>query len=102
MKQPTKAVVYSGLEYGLIYGVVRQHKLFIYSRSVDNDIAANAFQNDRNRLTWYLAGAIILSVLDAYVDAHLYHFDVSDDLSRNDRTGLSVLGVKMTFSWRFE
>ena len=39
----------------------------------------------RNRdLSYILTGAVyVLNVLDAYVDAELFYFDVSDDLSMN-------------------
>jgi len=37
--------------------------------------------NMRNQFVWYLAGAILYSMADAYVDAHLFEFDESPDLS---------------------
>ncbi|MDP8228225.1 MAG: DUF5683 domain-containing protein [Candidatus Electryoneaceae bacterium] len=81
---PLKAVIYGGIEQGLIYSIHRQNRLFRYYKDQEQDEFADSYKNNRNRLTWYLAGTIILSMLDAYVDAHLYHFDVSDDLSSRD------------------
>ncbi|MFH0765818.1 MAG: DUF5683 domain-containing protein [Calditrichota bacterium] len=80
-QQPLKAVIYGGLEEGLIFGVYRQHQLFKSSRRSGDDVGADFYRNDRNRLTWYLTGVIILSMVDAYVDAHLFDFDVSDKFS---------------------
>ena len=49
------------------------------------------FQNQRNRMIWWLAGTVLLSMGDAYVDAHLYGLDFSPDLSiTRGRVGLSV------------
>lgn len=39
------------------------------------------FQNQRNRLIWWMAGTVLLSMGDAYVDAHLYGIDFSPNLS---------------------
>jgi hypothetical protein len=39
------------------------------------------YRNSRNKLLWWLAGTILLSMGDAYVDAHLYKLDISPDLS---------------------
>ncbi len=77
-----------------------------------NERLANPYKNDRNRMAWYLTAAIILSVMDAYVEAHLYDFDVSDELAgrggrhdsvRSVNCGLSGLpggGVVLNIFWR--
>jgi len=44
---------------------VREAAWLRYSRRVDK----------RNAYLWYYAGFKFLSLIDAYVDAHLYHFD---------------------------
>jgi hypothetical protein len=49
------------------------------------------YQNQRNRLIWWLAGTVLLSMGDAYVDAHLYGVDFSPSLTFDGGTvGLSV------------
>lgn len=62
----------------------------------------------RNRdLCYILTGAVyVLNVLDAYVDAELFHFDISDDLSMNSTPfimnspqGNTIGGVSVTFSF---
>ncbi len=106
MKQPVKAVIYGGVEHGLILSIYRENRQYEYYRTLGDDLSADAHRNNRNRLGWYLAGTLLMSMLDAYVDAHLYNFDVSDDFGGNEtkktKEGLSILGVKVNFSWRFE
>ena len=46
------------------------------------------YRNQRNSLIWWLAGTILLSMGDAYVDAHLYGLDWSPEISM-DRRGVS-------------
>ena len=38
------------------------------------------YLDNRNLAFWYLGAAILISMADAYVDAHLAGFDVSPDL----------------------
>lgn len=45
------------------------------------------YQDYRNQALWFLAGTIVLSMLDAYVDAHLADFDESPSL-QNPGAGL--------------
>jgi len=78
-RQPLKSVVIAGLESGFIYGILRQHKLQQACRARGDLILANLYREDRNRFAWYLAGSVILAMLDAYVDAQLFNFDVSDE-----------------------
>jgi len=96
-RRPLKAVIVGGIEEGLIYGVYRQHQLFMDERRFGNEPIALAYREDRNRMAWMLAGVLIFSMTDAYVDAHLYHFDVSDKLS--SATGLNVGGVMINLGW---
>lgn len=51
-----------------------------YEKKGDSEIA-KFYRNDRNRLIWWLAGLVLVSMGDAYVDAHLFDYDISPDLS---------------------
>ena len=100
-RQPLKAVIYGGIEQGFMYGVYHEHKLYQYNKSIGDDGAADFYRNNRNRMGWYLTAALIVSVMDAYVEAHLYNFDVSSDLSHtSNRGGFLGSGINLTFSWR--
>lgn len=79
-KRPLKSLVYTAIEGSLIYGILREHRSFLYYRRIDQPHNADLMRNNRNQLTWYLAGTLIMASLDAFVDAHLYHFDVSTEL----------------------
>ena len=99
---PLKAVFYSGAAEGLIYGIYREHRLYrFYDRRGDSELA-QAYQENRNRLGWYLTAAVILASMDAFVDAHLYRFDVSPDLglSPDDRTGGMTVSAGFTMTLR--
>lgn len=41
----------------------------------------NLYRDWRDQTAFYLMGVYVLAAVDAYVGAHLYDFDVSDDLS---------------------
>jgi len=100
-RQPLKAVIYGGIQQGFMYGVYHEHKLHQYYKSIGDASRADFYENNRNRMGWYLTAALILSVMDAYVDAHLYNFDVSKNLSSAPgRGGFLGSGVNLTFSWR--
>ncbi|HUL44259.1 MAG TPA: DUF5683 domain-containing protein [Bacteroidota bacterium] len=43
------------------------------------------YRDERDKFAWFLGGLYFLNLLDAYVGAHLYDFDVSPDLSLDGR-----------------
>ena len=106
VNRPLKAVIYGGIEQALILSIYRKHRLYNYYDRRDEGNFAGAHKEDRNRLSWYLAGAIIMSMADAYVDAHLYNFDVSDDFSStptdSPESAFYLGRIKVTFSWIIE
>ena len=53
------------------------------------------YKNQRNEFGWYLVITYVLNVLDAYVDAALYNFDVSPNLQ-----GTNQWRVRMSISLR--
>jgi hypothetical protein len=69
---------------------VRQSSWLRYSRRTDK----------RNSYLWYLAGFKFLSMIDAYVDAHLYRFDEGPfavEVQPGLESGLSMVVVKYEF-----
>jgi len=96
--RPLKAVIIGAAEQGLIFGIVREHQLFRDARVAKDESAASLYKDQRNRMVWMLAGWMIYSSLDAYVDAHLYDFDVSDRLSMNFG---AVDGLTLQLGWEF-
>lgn len=68
----------------------------------------NYFRRNRDLFTIFTAGVYILNIVDANVDAHLFDFDVSDDLTLNARpsvipfasgTGVAS-GLTLKITWR--
>jgi len=58
------------------------------------------YRDQRDQLGFYLVGVYILAAVDAYVGAHIYDFDVGDDLSVGimpNRFGSVSVGI--SFSW---
>ncbi len=45
----------------------------------------NFYRDERDKFAWFLGGLYLLNLVDAYVGAHLYDFNVSPDLSADGR-----------------
>ena len=58
------------------------------AKKADNFLFEKSYRNQRNKLIWWLAGTVLLSMGDAYVDAHMYGLDWSPEISL-DRRGVS-------------
>ncbi len=69
------------LQTGLGFAAFTQHERFLFYDSRGETAEADFYKNDRNRLLWWSVGALIYSAADAFVDAHLQRWDVSEDLS---------------------
>jgi hypothetical protein len=78
-----KALVYAGAQLSFAYAAHVQNNRHHHYQNLDQDDLADFYRDDRNRMLWWLFGITLLSIGDAYVDAHLWNFDVSDDLSAN-------------------
>lgn len=52
----------------------------VYSQSQLNTLQ-DYYRSQRDLMVILTAAAYLVNILDAYVDAHLFYFDVSDDLS---------------------
>lgn len=58
------------------------------------------YRDQRDQDVFYLAGVYIISAIDAYVGAHLYDFNVSDDLTLKLKTQYnSGLRVGLVLEW---
>ncbi|MBI3189369.1 MAG: hypothetical protein HYZ33_01845 [Ignavibacteriales bacterium] len=56
------------------------------------------YRDERDKFAWYLGALYFLNVVDAYVGANLYDFEVTPDLGSVD---LSTIHVRATFRARF-
>ena len=76
-----KTLIIGGGELGLIYSIYYQDRQYEKAKKAGDQKAADFYREDRNRLAWWLVGAILYSMGDAYVDAQLADFEVSENLS---------------------
>ncbi len=105
-----KAIVFAGVDVGLIYGAYVQHDRYVTalddSKNTKTDDereilerSANFYRDDRNKLLWYVAGVILLSSLDAYVEAHLYDFHIDPILETPPNNDGVQAGIRITFTF---
>lgn len=73
-----KAILVCGVEVGLVANAVYQNQMAVQAVS---QLDREWYQDNRNLSIWWLLATVLLSMADAYVDAHLYYFDESPDLS---------------------
>src|SRR5262249_58423000 len=56
------------------------------------------YHDERDKFAWFLAGLYLANLVDAYVGAHLYDFDVSPDLGADGRIVPKITAtVRLTF-----
>ena len=73
-----KALLVLGVESGIVINSIVQNQ---WVQESVTDLEREYYINNRNLSNWTLVVAILVSMLDAYVDAHLFDFDESTDLS---------------------
>ncbi len=99
-----KGVLIAGTEVGLIANAIIQNQFAVQSKTL---IEKEFYQNNRGLSIWWLGAVILYSIGDAYVDAHLYKFDESEDLtvkltpSPNWPTDLSFPVCALTLQYRW-
>lgn len=77
-KKYWKAALVIAVETGIVANAVWMHQKMVKSRSETEE----AYWRDRRNLNfWWLLGFRLLSMLDAYVDAHLADFDESPSVA---------------------
>lgn len=91
-----KAPIFFGAAAGLTYLIIWNNNQFIEKKNLFNQTEAENpndpmlpvlknsrefYRDNRDRSAFFLAGVYILAAVDSYVGAHLFDFDVGDDLS---------------------
>lgn len=107
-----KIPIVMGLTGFLVYGIVSEHRQYArfrdeYTASISasrpsGDLYLKQFRefyrNNRDTYGWWLLVTYLIQAADAFVDAHLYDFDVRDEV----RASLRVLPsghVSLSLSW---
>ncbi len=99
-----KAALVCGGELGLAANAALQNQ---YLQEATDPQLREYYLRNRNTSNWILALVVVLSMLDAYVDAHFADFDESPDLAARTgvlepRFGLQRLSdVRISVSVRF-
>ena len=88
-----KSIIIGGTEAAFIYGIYVQEKRRQDAKDIGYEDAEKFYLKDRKKFTWWLAGTIIYSTLDAYIDAQLMNFDISEDLSAGIAGGFLFIRV---------
>ena len=67
-----KGVIIAGGEIALLANAIALNQ---YAQSAETELDRLYYADNRNLSLWWLGAVIIYSMVDAYVDAHLYAFD---------------------------
>jgi hypothetical protein len=81
-EQWLKGIFVAGVELGILANAFIQNNL---ADKAETKAEREFYMDNRNLSYWWLAGTILLSMADAYVDAHLFGFDESIDLGLDIR-----------------
>lgn len=89
-----KALIVLGAEVGFISSAIWYNQRVVETLGDEySDTSKEQYRefytNWRNQCVWYLAGTVLFSMADAYVDAHLFDFDESPELTINFDNGFS-------------
>ena len=76
--QKIRAAIAFGGVAGCAGTAVIQNQMAVRS---PEGIERDFYRDNRSRALWWCAGVYLLSLLDAYVDAHLWHFDTEAGLA---------------------
>ena len=99
VKSYWKAPIFFGGAVGCYYGIFSNHSKYISKEkewiNAKNETKPDAYKIEylrrwkeqyrdwRDQSGMYLIGVYLLASVDAYVDAHLYNFDVNEKVSLN-------------------
>ncbi len=100
-KKIFKAILVFCVETGLVANSIYLNQKYKASKT---DLEREFYINNRNLSNWWLVGAILFSMADAFVDAHLSDFDESPDLSFLNVTLIDIgksAGIQLSICMRF-
>lgn len=95
-RQIFKAILVFGGEAALVGNAIYYNQLQVRSSTEDE---WEFYRNVKSRFLWWLFAVHLLNVIDAYVDASLFEFDTSPDLSFRTQClpGYTVASLKFSF-----
>jgi hypothetical protein len=99
-----KGIVIGGAEVGLVANAIVLNQ---WAKEAESEDERYFYLDNRNLSFWILGATILYSMADAYVDAHLYNFDESPELTfflqqqSEPLVGISASIMTMRLSFRF-
>lgn len=97
-KKYFKALLVFGTETGLVANSIYLNQKY---KASTTDLEREFYINNRNLSNWWLVGVILVSMADAFVDAHLHNFDENPDLlSMNINPMIAVdkfIGIQLSY-----
>ena len=110
-----KSPIFFGAAASLTYLIIWNNNQFIEKKNLFNQTEAGNpndpmlpaiknskefYRDNRDKSAFFLAGVYILAAVDSYVGAHLFDFDVGDDLSLKissnvERGAIFTLSLKL-------
>jgi hypothetical protein len=94
--QKFKSILVIGGELGLIGNAYYQNQLVLRSKSFEE---REFYKNNRNLSIWWFVGVYFLNLMDAYVDAQLWHFDTGPDLAVVDYNHACQVRLVLRFAF---
>ncbi|MCK5133020.1 MAG: hypothetical protein KAR40_12815 [Candidatus Sabulitectum sp.] len=89
--KPVKGLLYGTLELGLLGLVFYENSKAEHAREMYAETGLASWQNNydthsslRRTFIWYTAGAWVVGLLDAYVDAYLFSFEAENAVFDGD------------------
>ncbi len=83
--KPVKGLLYGSLELGLLGLIFYENSKAEHARDMYQETGLVSWQNSydthsslRRDFIWYTAGAWVVGLLDAYVDAYLFSFEAEN------------------------
>ena len=99
-----KGIIIAGAEVGLVANAIVLNQ---WAKEAETEDERYFYLDNRNLSFWILGATILYSMADAYVDAHLFNFDESPELTFFFRreseplVGIRSSIVTMRLSFRF-
>jgi len=93
-----KGLIIASAELGCVANAVIQNQ---YLKDEKNPYNREIYRDRRNLSYWWLAGIILYSMADAYVDAHLFNFDEDESISFDLQTRPSDRSMAANLNFHF-
>jgi len=95
--QRLRALAAFGGVSGLAGSAVYYNQMLVKSRT---QAERDFYLNYRSQMVWWCGAVYLLNVLDAYVDAHLWHFETGPELSAIPFQPDGFV-LRLSCTWRF-